>query len=244
MNYDYAKSLRLEAARQDRLSMIHQPHIRPLTDYVHDLRRRGLCEVPYFDPLDGGVDARYMFLFEKPGPKTSVEGSGSGFISRNNNDESAAATFAFMGKAGIDRKDTVLWNSIPGWNGTIKITADEARTGGELLAELIKLLPKLEAVVLVGRRAQRAWNKVGPQGFRVIHSPHPSPVVRASQPLLWNLIPKIWATVHGDDGIASIIRRMRRPKQSARLRPPFKARKPRGVLACHLLVRRKITIVY
>ena len=34
--------------------------------YAAKLRLRGGVEVPEFDPLDGGVDAQVLFLFEKP----------------------------------------------------------------------------------------------------------------------------------------------------------------------------------
>ncbi len=195
MNDEDPKSLQYEDVRRRRLDAIHATHVEPLTEYVHGLHKRGFGEVPYFDPLDGGVKARILFLFEKPGPKTSVEGGGSGFISRNNNDETAAATFAFMAQAGIARKDTVIWNAIPGWNGTIKITAVEASAGAELLRDLMQYrLSNVHVVVLVGERARRAWERFGPSGFDVIHSPHPSPVVRASRPQLWQSIPGIWAS--------------------------------------------------
>src|ERR1700740_40451 len=76
---------------------------------------------PNFDPLDGGVDAQVLFLFEKPGPMT-VGDDGSGFISRKNDDPTAEATFEFMSRAGIPRHLTVTWNLIPWWNGTRKVT--------------------------------------------------------------------------------------------------------------------------
>ena len=57
--------------------------------------------------------------------------SGSGFISRNNDDPSAAATIEFMEKAGIPRTLTVIWNVIPWWNGTRKVTGPELREGVE-----------------------------------------------------------------------------------------------------------------
>ena len=90
------------------------------------LRERRSVEVPEFDPLDGGVDARVLFLLEKPGPMTSgVDGTkqrtGSGFISRNNDDPTAEAIFNFMQQAGISRKMTISWNVIPWWNGTRKV---------------------------------------------------------------------------------------------------------------------------
>ena len=47
------------------------------------MRVCALDEVPDFDPLDGGVEARALFLFEKPGRMTAGQ-SGSGFISRDN----------------------------------------------------------------------------------------------------------------------------------------------------------------
>jgi hypothetical protein len=47
---------------------------------------RRLGEVPDFDPVDGGIGARALFLLDAPGPMTSEAGKriGSGFISRFN----------------------------------------------------------------------------------------------------------------------------------------------------------------
>jgi hypothetical protein len=61
--------------------MLKDPHVAPLTDFVEHLRRKHQgWEFPDFDPLDGGINAEILFLFEKPGPKTSARGGGSGFI--------------------------------------------------------------------------------------------------------------------------------------------------------------------
>ena len=89
-------------------------------------------EVPYFDPLDGGIDARVLCLFEKPGPMTDSRPRagkriGSEFISRNNDDRSAEATFRFMVQAGIPRELTVTWNVVPSWNGTRRVRASGLR---------------------------------------------------------------------------------------------------------------------
>lgn len=123
-NDDRPRSMRDAAVRERRRAMLGDPHVKPLTDYVAKLLHSGSGEVPDFDPLDGGVNARVLFLFEKPGPMTAHGGKrvGSGFISRNNDDPTAEATFEFMERADIPRKLTVTWNLIPWWNGTRKVT--------------------------------------------------------------------------------------------------------------------------
>ena len=146
----------------------------------------GRGEVPDFDPLDGGVEARILFLFEKPGPVAA----GSGFISRNNDDPTAKATFNFMDKARLKPSDYVIWNAVPWWNGTRRIKAAERQAGAKQLKELLKLLPGVRVFVLVGRKAQQAAPKV--RGIKVIESYHPSPIVRARYPDKWRSIPKVW----------------------------------------------------
>ena len=118
----------IQAIRQ-RMEMLELPHIKPLTKFVLELRSEGLGDVPYFDALDGGVNANSLFLLEKPGRKAVA----SGFISRNNDDKTANNTYDFMVEAKIDRMTTCLWNTVPGWNGTRKVTAAELKMGAACL---------------------------------------------------------------------------------------------------------------
>ena len=174
--------------------MLHEPHVAPLTRFVETLRAaHPSWEFPDFDPLDGGTNADLLFLFEKPGPMTSAGGKGSGFISRNNDDRTAEATFGFMTEAAIPRERTVTWNVVPGWNGTRGVTTSELFAGVAALKDMLPLLPKLRTIILVGQKAQRAAPLVEPRGLRILVSAHPSPLVRASQPDVWRTIPKIWA---------------------------------------------------
>ena len=135
---DQPRTMRDPAVREARLAALGEPHVAPLTDLVHALRERDGSEYPYFDPADGGTEASILFLLEKPGPMTVPKGrglrQGLGFISRDNDDPTAEASFRFYREAGIDRKQSVVWNVIPGWNGTIKVTAAELRTGVQDLA--------------------------------------------------------------------------------------------------------------
>jgi len=197
---DYPRSMREADVRQRRRKMLYEDHIEPLTAYAAQLRNRPLVEVPDFDPLDGGVDARVLFLFEKPGPMTASgpgQKQGSGFISRNNDDPTAEATFKFMEQAGIPRKLTITWNLIPWWNRTRKVTGQELREGLESLAALISILRSLRAVVLVGRHAARAEASIRENHprLRVFTFDHPSPLVRAKYPQRWNAIPSKWSGV-------------------------------------------------
>lgn len=167
----------------------------PLARYVEGLRERHPdWQFQDFDPLDGGTGADMLFLLEKPGPMTSPTGKrqGSGFISRNNDDSTAEALFNFMVQAGIPRGRTVLWNVIPGWNRTIRTTSGEIRQGIDELKVLLPLLPRVQTVVLVGGKAQRALPLVQTMGLRVFTSAHPGPKVRSINPHLWKAIPRQW----------------------------------------------------
>ncbi|MEO8050829.1 MAG: uracil-DNA glycosylase [Acidobacteriota bacterium] len=176
--------------------MRNQTHISGLNTYVAELRKRDAVEVPEFDPLDGGDKAQVLFLFQKPGPKAAQ----SGFISRNNDDSTAAAILAFMKQADIPRKLTVIWNVIPWWNGTVDITANELKDGLKCLEGLVRLLPELRAVMMVGLKAtaarsyleERAWQIRKPE---LLSSDHPGPKVKARWPERWKAIPSKWAEV-------------------------------------------------
>src|SRR5687768_13788587 len=91
---DAPRTLRSPDACLARKLMLDLPHMAPLKAYAARLRRPGI-EVPDFDPLDAGVRARVLFLLEKPGPMTAEHGkrTGSGFVSRNNDDSTAEAIF-------------------------------------------------------------------------------------------------------------------------------------------------------
>ena len=197
---DAPRSLRDPEVRAARLAALDAPHIAPLTRYVRNLRERSPgIEVPDFDPADGGVEARLLFLMEKPGPMTSAERvgrEGSGFISRDNDDPTAQAVFTFMGQAGIPRRETVLWNLIPGWNGERKVTGPETKAGVQEALRLMPLLPRLRGVVFVGAKAKRARRRLEATGLSLHDSAHPSPIMRAFQEKDWRLIPERWRAAY------------------------------------------------
>ncbi len=189
---DRPRTLRDVSARTRRRAMLALPHMRPLAAFAEQLRAaKPSTEVPDFDPLDGGVNAQVLFLFEKPGP---MAGS-SGFISRNNDDRTAEATFHFMLAAGLPRHATCLWNAVPWWNGKREVSSTELQEGAGSALGLAQLLPELRVAVLVGLRAGRVARELRQRGLVVLSSYHPSPINRAASPAKWNAIPAEWARV-------------------------------------------------
>lgn len=176
---DMPKCLRDRAQCNARLALLRSPEMVRLTEFVESLRLKASEDgVPFFDPLDGGTRAECLFLLEAPGPKAVC----SGFVSRNNPDETAKNWFELNLAAGIDRRRTVIWNIVPwyiGCKGSIRpaTTADIER-GLPYLRDVIGLLPALRVVVLVGRKASKARRSLEdwvPQA-RVLQLPHPSPM--------------------------------------------------------------------
>lgn len=178
---DEPKSLRNPDERAARLARVDEPHVLLLNQLVRRIRREvGLeGEVPYFDPDDGGTDAQCLFLLEAPGPRAVA----SGFVSRNNPDETAKNFLLLNREAGLDRTLTVSWNIIPWYIGTgSKIRparSDDIAEALPYLEPLLTSLPRLHVVVLVGRKAQRAEPRVHQQApnVDVVHMLHPSPLV-------------------------------------------------------------------
>ena len=174
------KSLKDLNERQKKLVRLNEPRIKPLTEYVETIRKETSLgdKIPYFDPDDGGVDARCIFLLEAPGPKAVA----SGFISRDNPDESAKNFFELNIQAGIPREITISWNIVPWYIGTERkirpANSQDIKDGLVHLQKLFLLLPRLELVVMVGRKAQRAETifKTKMPNLKLLSMYHPSPM--------------------------------------------------------------------
>lgn len=160
--------------------MLRDPHISVLTAYVEALKREMGTEyhVPYFDPLDGGTNAECLFLLEAPGPKAVA----SGFVSRNNPDETAKNFFELNTEVGIRREQTVLWNIVPWYIGSgSRIRPATTRDLGQAapaLERLLKLLPRVRIIVLVGKKAALAKEAISTlaPSTSIYLMPHPSPM--------------------------------------------------------------------
>ncbi len=140
------RSLKSHLEQERRIKMLKEPHMVALTRLVNEMRDQNY-HVPYFDPCDGGVEAKALFLLQDPGKKAIA----SGFISRNNDDQSAENQMKFQNAAGLNRTDTILWNVIP-WR-VENVTANDRKEAVPYLRHLFAQLPRLRVVILGGVEA-------------------------------------------------------------------------------------------
>ncbi len=179
VNFSMPKVLADERVRDLLRKKRDQYNVRSLNKWVDGLRKKKgkRYGIPYFDPNDGGKNATVLFLLEAPGPQAT----GSGFISRNNNDDTAANMLDFLQKSRFKREETILWNVVPWYVGDGRniraVTARDHDDAHPYLEELLKLLPDLRTVVLVGKKAQRElkYLQKSHRQLNIFLSPHPSP---------------------------------------------------------------------
>lgn len=161
--------------------------MKPLDRVVRRIRsHHGLNnEVPGFDPANGNESARILFLFEAPGPGAVK----SGIVSFENNDPSARNFKKQLGAAGILREQIAVWNTVPWYIGAVerrRIRA-AARTdidaGIKHLGPVLRAMPNLEFVVLMGAVARRAHVFLSrTTSARIVSCHHTSARVHASNP--------------------------------------------------------------
>jgi uracil-DNA glycosylase len=173
-------ALRDISEQERRKGLLRLPHMQPLVKYLRRIQERAGSgrSMPDFDPCDGGIFAKFLFLLEAPGPRAV----GSSFISRNNPDQTAKNMNLLLQAAKLPRASTLLWNIVPWYigegkkiRGARKIDVAEALP---YLSELIGLLPELKATILVGKPAGSAAESI--QAITktpLFFAPHPSPKV-------------------------------------------------------------------
>lgn len=194
---DCPSSLKSTEVVAHRRSLLQQPHVAPLTALI-DTWRAGL-DIPDFDPLDGGINARVLFVLESPGKRAK----GSGFISQNNPDPTANNFFRLREEAGIRRSSLAIWNVIPEYRGATsnesKLTTKDIIVGGRRLREVIALMPSLEMIVFCGKNAQAACQIIVEAfpNLRILDMPHPSPMNLNRRPMMRDMIRSIMGQVAG-----------------------------------------------
>lgn len=151
----------LLASKTDR---VRAPHVSPLNDLVRAWRlqwpHRSML---WFDPDDGGIEARVLILMEAPGPR-NIPADTHGFCTEDNADPTARSLAQERARAGLERADYVRWNIVPWlpvgtdgtWQSPRPSDLDEAM---EPLTQVREFLPDLQLVITVGRPALHGWTR-------------------------------------------------------------------------------------
>jgi hypothetical protein len=102
----------------DKRRRVHDRHVAPLNRLAEQINAgRDEHLAPWFDPDGGGTGARVLFLLENPG-RRATSARGSGFISADNNDDTAANFFRLRDQAALPRGQLVAWNVVPCYSPT------------------------------------------------------------------------------------------------------------------------------
>lgn len=156
LNPDAPFSLMDPGEQRRRLTMLNLSHMAPLTRYIDEIKQEETTKrfIPDFDPCDGGIYAKGLFLLDSPDKATVA----SGFVSRNNMDYASKNLCVLLKRAGIDRCNTLIWNLTP-W-----MLADNEKPITDraflLLERFIKLLCQLQVVILIGDQVRSSGLKV------------------------------------------------------------------------------------
>lgn len=159
----------------------YAPHVEPINRLVDELGSTGDGPTPpYVAPMYRGVAAPILAVLRDPGPKAGGA-QGSGFLSVENDDQTAERQCAFFSDAGIAAADVVPWNAYP-WYINAKPNRTQLAAGVEPLRRLIDLLPELRVVLVLGKDAQAGWTLferahgrlLTARGIRALHTYHPS----------------------------------------------------------------------
>lgn len=176
--------------------------MQPLVEFARQVREETGGEVPDFDPDSGGAHARALFLYEAPGARSTntngprKQATGSGLISPDNNDQTAENSWRLYQDANLPRCQTLVWNIVPWYIGTTsKIrspNSDDLSQAQPYLDRLVRLLTRLEVVVVFGDRARDGWLRylLRPDAplLPTLACPHPSPKVLNTRPQQRDLI--------------------------------------------------------
>ncbi len=178
---------------RERRARCAEPHVADLNTLARAISAETGASVPLIDPAGGGNGARVLMLLAEHVPCRSA---GSGLVSLHANDPTAANTMTACQRAGLGDVDVLLWSVIPWWSqdpglahhtpgtcGSSPSRSGHARLAGPYVVRLLALLPQLEAVVLLGRGTQLAWDRAMRSAepalsgeVRVMSCPHPSPM--------------------------------------------------------------------
>lgn len=163
-------------------------HIRPVNEWI-DAQCTPRRWMPYVSPVHS-AKAHVLSVVRDPGPATEwgghfgdVEGGRRGFLSLENDDETAEESLRLVTEVGgLDTRDVCPWNAHPFYVGHDKsLTANEIGEGSKYLKLLLReVLTDVIVVVLQGTEAKKCWASVASrdrrftEGYKVLQTWNPA----------------------------------------------------------------------
>ncbi|NJC23570.1 hypothetical protein BJ994_002646 [Arthrobacter pigmenti] len=156
MFLDRPQALSDKAVLEGRRSQLATaPHIQSLEQWRADYVAARSLRIPHFDPDDAGDQARVLFVLDRP-PEEVLSEQGSGFVSVDNPDSSAERCWIERDAAGL-HNEVLMWNLVP--FPASSPTADDRTAGAKALGSVLRLLPRLEVVLLCSDMVQQTWER-------------------------------------------------------------------------------------
>lgn len=160
-----------------------EEHIAPINKLARCIAARTGLEVPMVDPDSAGVNARVLLVLESPGRIGVTSAKGSGMVSCDNDDQTAANVWMLHTDTDLRREWCMPWNIVPWYLGSTErnasATPQDAAAGLQYFWELLDELPHLRAVIAMGKPASAALaschSRLAERGVRLLQAPHPSP---------------------------------------------------------------------
>lgn len=141
-------------------------HVAPVNSLVQDLRAEKSSEsgasVQFTAPLHGGTDATILCLMPAPEAAHRPD-AGTDMLSTEDDNPLAEALSVLLAEAGIDSKEVIVWNAHPWYRAedeTGRLNAAQMTAGLDPMARLLRLVPTLRAVILMGKGPEDFWAKV------------------------------------------------------------------------------------
>jgi hypothetical protein len=173
--------MRDPAYRAEQWEHRYAEHVEPLNRLIDELGdAEPDARPPYVAPMYRGVQARVLAILRDPGPRAGGV-RGSGFLSIENDDQTAERQMQFFAEAGLDPAEVIPWNAYPWYINAAPTKAQLAR-GVEPLHRVVELMTELRVVLLAGKDAQAAWRlfcsvhgaEIARRGIHAVSTYHPS----------------------------------------------------------------------
>jgi len=137
---------------------VYDPQVLAVNSLVDELKqaRPGLA-VPFVAPHYTAANARILALSSNPGPRAAGD-SGSGLLSRENDDPSAERMSRVLQAVGLGDADSMPWNAYPWYvhdNYPDGLPPALLAEGLQPFAQLLERHPNIQAIVAHGGDAKR-----------------------------------------------------------------------------------------